>query len=164
MLNDQLQEALNRHMNSEFFSSYMYLSMAAYFDSIHYKGFAHWAQEQANEELGHAMKMYQYILDKGGKIVLLPIEGPPTTWDSCLGAFEEVYKHEQKVTQQINSLYEICQENKDYATQTFLHWFITEQVEEESMSSEIVERIKLAGNSNSAVLLIDSELGSRKSE
>ena len=110
------------------------------------------------------MKMYKYILDRGGKVVLLPVEGPPSSWESCLSAFEDVYKHEQKVTQQINSLYEICQENKDYATQTFLHWFITEQVEEEAMSSLIVERMRLAGNSNSALLLLDSELGSRQSE
>lgn len=162
MLNEKLEEALNRHMNAEFYSSYMYLSMAAYFESIHFKGFSHWAKEQANEELGHAMKMYSYVLEKGGTIVLLPIEGPPSKWNSCLDAFEEVYKHEKQVSQQINNLYEICQEHKDHATQIFLHWFITEQVEEEATSSELVERIKLAGASNSSLLLLDNELSKRQ--
>jgi len=162
MMNEKMQEALNRQLNAELYASYLYLSMSAYFASHVLKGFSDWCLKQSEEEKNHAMKFYKYILDRGGLVVLLPIEGPPSTWKSSVSAFEDAYRHEQKTTSLINNLMDLAMAEKDYATQMFMQWFISEQVEEEAMSHEIVEKLKMAKDSSSAVLILDHELGGRQ--
>ncbi|UCD73549.1 MAG: ferritin [Candidatus Bathyarchaeota archaeon] len=164
MISDKMLEALNKQANAELYSGYMYLSMSAYFESVNLRGFASWMRVQANEELSHGLKFYDYIVERGGRVKLLPIEQPPLEWSSPLEAFEEVYKHEVKVTGLINNLVKIAVSENDYATQNMLQWFVAEQVEEEASADEIVQRIKLAGSDGKGLLLIDRELAQRKSE
>ncbi len=159
MLKENIQEALNRQLNLEFYSSYLYLSMAAYFDSMHLKGMAHWASTQSEEEREHAMKVYSYIAERGGTVVLLPIEGPPSKWENPLAAFEEAYANEQKATNMINNLVDISVEEKDHATHIFMQWFVTEQVEEEAMMDQLIGRLKMA--ETQGLFMMDHELGQR---
>lgn len=161
MLTEKMQEALNKQINAEFYSAYLYLSMSAYFESIDLAGFARWMRVQAQEELTHAMKIYDYVNERGGRVVLYPIEGPPTEWDSPLATFEAAYRHEQKVTGLINELVNLAQEEKDHATYIFLQWFVTEQVEEEASAKEVVQKLKLAGNAPGALFMLNRELGQR---
>ncbi|MCK4234272.1 ferritin [candidate division WOR-3 bacterium] len=161
MIKERMEEALNRQLNAELYSSYLYLSMSAYFDSINLKGFANWMNVQAQEELMHAMKFYNFILERGGKITLSAIEAPPREWDSPSSTFEIVYKHEQKVTALIHDLVDLSISEKDHATNNFLQWFVTEQVEEEASADGVVQRLKLAGNSSGGLFMLDRELGQR---
>ena len=164
MISDKMLKALNKQTNAELYSGYMYLSMSAYFESANLRGFANWMRVQAKEELSHGLKFYDYIVERGGRVKLLPIEQPPLEWSSPLEAFEEVYKHEVKVTGLIDNLVNIAVAEKDYATQNMLQWFVAEQVEEEGSADEIVQRIKLAGGDGKGLLLVDRELAQRKSE
>lgn len=162
MISEKMQEALNEQVNAELYSSYLYLSMAAYFKGINLNGFARWMEAQALEELTHAMKFYGFIQERNGEVTLKPIEGPPTRWDSPLAAFEDAYKHEQKVTSLINNLVDLSLEEKDHASNNFLQWFVSEQVEEEASADEVVQQLKLLGDAKGGGLfLLDRELGQR---
>jgi len=157
-------DALNEQIRNEMYSSYVYLSMSAHFERANLKGFAKWMRMQSQEEMAHAMKIFDFINYRDGHVTLLPIDQPPASFPSHLKTFETALEHERRVTGMINRLYALAQKESDYATQVMLHWFIKEQVEEEKNASEIVERLRLAGNEGAGLLLLDKELGERKSE
>ncbi len=163
MLKEKVEAALNNQINKELYSSYLYLSMAAFFESQNFSGFANWMKIQSQEEYGHAMKIYNYILDRDGNVNLQKIEAPKGKWKSHLEAFEDALKHEQKVSKSIYDLVELSFSEKDHATNTFLQWFVNEQVEEESTSLKINERLKLTGDNKGALFMLDRELGMRAS-
>ena len=162
MLGGKIVEALNRQINAEIYSAYLYLSMAAYFDSLGLKGFANWMRVQWQEELTHAMRIYDYVVDRGGRVRFYAIQEPPHEWDSPLAAFEHVYKHEVNVTKMIHELVELAMSEKDYATYNMLQWFVAEQVEEEANASEIVEKLRLIGDDGRGLLMLDRELAARR--
>jgi ferritin len=162
MLNKKIQDAFNQQINAELFSEYLYLSMAAHFESESLKGMANWMRIQAGEEHTHAMKFYQFILDRGGKVTLAQIDAPKTNWSSPLEAFEEAYAHEVKVTGLINNLANFAIDEKDHAAHQFLEWFVNEQVEEESNAQTIIDQLKMVGDNGVAVYMIDKELGQRQ--
>ena len=161
MLKEKIQKALNQQVNAELYSSYLYLAMAAYFETINLKGFANWMRVQTQEELVHAMKFYDFIIERGGKAVLSSIEGPPTEWASPLAVFEQAYEHEQKVTGLINKLVDLSMAEQDHATNNFLQWFVAEQVEEEASADEVVQKIKLMGDASGGLFMLDRELAQR---
>lgn len=163
MIDGKMQETLNKHANAEFYSSYLYLSMSAYFQSVNLTGFAQWMRVQAREELAHAMKFYDHIVERGGRVSLLLVEAPPSQWDSPLAAFEDAYRHEQKVTGLINRLVDEAVQNRDHATNNFLQWFVSEQVEEEASVDAIVQKLKLVGDAAGGLFMIDRELAQRAS-
>ena len=161
MIKEKIQDALNEQLNAELYSSYLYLSMSAYFESIALKGFANWMRIQAQEELAHAMKFHDFLQERGGRVILTAVDAPQTQWDSPLAAFEHVYQHEQKVTGLINNLVNLAISEADHAANNFLQWFVAEQVEEESSADEIVQKMKLLGDDRSALFFLDQELGKR---
>lgn len=162
MISKKLQQAINSQIQAEFISAYLYLSMSADCEAKNLRGFAHWLKVQYQEETGHAMKLISYLHERGAKVELQTIEQPPQTFTSPVELFEQVLAHEQKVTSMINKLYETASEEKDFATQIFLQWFITEQVEEEASVTTVLERLKMIGDKGSALLYIDKELGKRQ--
>ncbi|MFT3892135.1 MAG: ferritin [Anaerolineales bacterium] len=164
MINKPMQDAINEQINKELFSSYLYLSMAAYFEAKNLSGFGNWMRVQAEEEREHAMKFYNFILETGGKVTLKGIDAPKTEWNSNLEVAEEVAAHEAKVTASIYALYELALKEKDYPAQIMLQWFITEQVEEEKNAAEIVANLKMIEERGTAVLMLDKQLGKRKGE
>ena len=164
MLNKTVQDTINEQIKNELYSAYLYLAMSAYFEAQTLPGFAHWMRLQANEEVAHAMKFFEYVNDRGGRVLLKAIDQPPAEWKSYLEAFEQVLEHEKKVTALINHLYEVALKENDYASQVMLHWFITEQVEEEKHAAEIVEELKRIDAHETAVLLLDKKLGKRGGE
>ena len=145
MLSDTMQAALNKQVNAELYSSYLYLAMASNFEQMSLPGMGHWMRAQAKEELFHAMKLFEYIIERGGVATLAEIEAPPAKWDSALETFEDAYEHETKVTAMINDLVNLAIEEKDHATNSFLQWFVDEQVEEEASADEIVQKLRLVG-------------------
>ena len=161
MISITMQGAINEQINKELFSSYLYLSMAAFFESRNLPGFAKWLHVQADEERGHGMKLFQYLVDRGGRVVLKAITTPPADWKSNLEVFQQVQAHEAAVTASINSLYELALQEKEYPTQVLLQWFITEQVEEEKNAAEIVQQLELIDAHGTAVLMLDHQLGKR---
>jgi len=161
MIDERMQDAINKQLNAELYSSYLYLSMSAYFQSVNLGGFANWMRVQAKEELAHAMKFYDYVNERGGRVILHPVEEPPSEWDSPLAVFEHVYRHEQKVTGLINKLVDLAVEARDHATNNFLQWFVSEQVEEEASADEVVQKLKLVGDDPSGLFMIDRELAQR---
>ncbi|MFH1739327.1 MAG: ferritin [bacterium] len=161
MIDKKMQNALNKQVNAELYSAYIYLSMSADFVSKNFLGFANWMRVQAQEELMHAMKIYDYVHERGGHVVLQAVEAPPTEWPSLLAAFEAAYEHEQKVTGMINKLVDQAISLSDHATNIFLQWFVSEQVEEEASVSEAVEHLKLVGDARGGLFMLDRELGSR---
>jgi ferritin len=161
MLKPRIQEALNGQLNAELFSSYLYLSMSAYFDSQSLAGMANWMRIQDQEETIHAMKFFEFINDRDGRVLLTQIDSPKTEWTSPLNAFEEALEHERKVTQMIGDLVDLSLEEKDHAANIFLQWFITEQVEEESAAKTIVDKLKLVGDNPVALYMLDGELAQR---
>lgn len=161
MLTTKIQRELNSQVNKEFFSAYLYMSMAAYFQSIDLLGFANWMTVQAKEELIHAEKFYNFIHERNGTVVLEAIEKPRTEWKSPLAAFEGVLEHEIFITNSINNLVNIALEEKDHATNIFLQWFVTEQVEEETNSTEIIKKLKLMKDFPGGVYMLDKELAGR---
>ena len=161
-MTERMEEALNKQLNAELYSAYMYLSMTAWFEAMNLDGFASWMKAQALEEVEHAMKFYNFINERGGRVRLMPIEGPPTDWDSPVDVFEAAYKHEQYVTSLINDLVNLALEEKDHATQIFLQWFVTEQVEEEASFSAILEKLRMVGESPGPLFMMDRELGQRQ--
>ncbi len=161
MLNESMQKALNKQINYEFYSSQLYLSMSAYFNSVDLDGFAHWMRIQYREEVYHAMKLLDFIHTRDGRVKLDTIEEPKFEWESPLHAFQDTYEHERSITVRINELVAKSIRDNDHATQNFLQWYIAEQVEEEASAKSVMGKLKLAGNSNSAVLLLDQEMGKR---
>jgi ferritin len=161
MLSKTLQDAMNEQIKNELYSAYLYLSMSAYCEEANLPGFAHWMRLQAQEEVSHAMKFYDFIYERGGRVVLQAIDQPPVEFQSPLGVFEQTLGHEQKVTAMIHDLYTLAVEEKDYASQAFLQWFVTEQVEEEDSASQVLETLKMIGDKGHALLMLDRELGRR---
>ena len=161
MLSKKMEKELNSQLNAELYSAYLYLSMSAHFESTNLKGFASWMRVQALEERDHAMKFFDFIHERGGKVLMQPIDGPPTSWKSFLNVFQETYKHEQLVTKLINKLVDLAAKEKDHATNNFLQWFVTEQVEEEASADETVQQLKLVGSQGHGIFMIDRELGQR---
>ena len=161
MISKKMENALNGQVNAEMYSAYMYLSMESYFKSLNLNGFANWMRAQTQEEIMHGMKIYDFINERGGRIILKAIDGPPTKWDSPLAVFEATYTHEQKVTGLINDLVDLAIEEKDHATNTFLQWFVNEQVEEEASADEIVQQLKMMENAPGGMFMLDRELGQR---
>jgi ferritin len=161
MLAEKMQKALNGQLNAELYSAYLYLAMNAYFKSVNLDGFANWMYYQAQEELMHSMKFYDFIIQRGGKVQLTEVKAPPTAWDSPLAVFEATLAHEQKVTGLINDLVDIALEARDHATQIFLQWFVSEQVEEEESVGSVLEQLKLMGEAQGGLFMMDRELANR---
>jgi ferritin len=161
MISKKMEKALNDQVNAELYSAYLYLSMGSYFKSLNLNGFANWMRVQTQEEVSHAMKIYDFINERGGRVILKAIDSPQTKWDSPLMVFEAVYSHEQKVTSLINRLVDLAVEEKDHATNSFLQWFVNEQVEEESSADEIVQQLKMMKDAPGGIFMLDRELGQR---
>ena len=156
-----LQEAFNRHINAEFYSSYLYLSMSTYCDSIDLPGFAHWMRIQSQEEYDHAIRLLTYLEDRDGRVTLLPIGQPPIEFNSVEDVMRQTLEHEQHVSRLINELYAVAAESSDFASQVMLQWFVNEQVEEEKTARDVIASLdKVAGRSD-ALLLLDREMGAR---
>jgi len=162
MINKKVQDALNKQINEEMYSSYLYLAMSAHCEHEGFKGTAHWLKAQAQEETGHAMKLYGYILEQGAQVELAAILKPEGPFGSPLDVFEKTLKHEQHITGCFQKLAEMAVQEKDFATQNLLQWFVNEQVEEEANAGDIVAKLKLSGGQGPGLLFIDSQLGGRK--
>lgn len=162
MLNEKIEQALNEQLNAESFSAYLYLSMSAYFESENLKGFASWMNIQAMEEYTHSRKFYDYILQRGGRVVLKPIEGPQTEWNNPVDVFEASLKHEKYISGRINKLMDLAIEENDHATKIFLQWFVTEQVEEEDSVGNTLDQIRMMGDTKQGLYMLDRELGQRQ--
>lgn len=158
---NKMIDAFNEQIKNEFYSAYMYLSMSAYFADMGLPGFAAWMRVQAQEEVTHATKMYDYILTRGGKVALKAIDAPPVAWKNPLDVMQEGLKHEQFVTRRLNELTDLAVKEKDHASQIFLSWYITEQVEEEQSFGDIVNALKLIKGEGQGLLMMDRELGGR---
>lgn len=161
MITKPMQDAINDQIHKELYSSYLYLSMAAYFEAQNLPGFAHWMRVQEAEERGHAMKFFDFLNERGGRVTLKAIDAPKSEWKSALEVAEEVAAHEAKVTASIYALYETALKEKDYPAQVMLQWFITEQVEEEKNAAEIVSSLKLIEAHGTAILMLDHRLAKR---
>lgn len=162
MIGNKMHDAFNNQIQAEFASAYLYLAMAAYCESKNFPGFAHWLKRQYQEENGHAMKMYEYLLQRGGQVKLQAIDAQPADFGAPVDVFSKVLTHEQHVTALINGLYEAALAEKDYASQVFLQWFIGEQVEEENTAAAILEKLKMLPDNRGTLLYIDKELGKRE--
>ena len=162
MLSKTMEEALNAQINAELFSAYLYLSMSAYFEAQDFPGMAQWMRSQNDEEVVHAMKIFTYVVERGGRVTLAAIDAPQTEWKSPLAVFEHAYKHEQYVTSLIHKLVAQAIEENDYATKNMLNWFVDEQVEEEATASAIVAKLKMVGDHTSGLIMLDKELGGRQ--
>ncbi|MDP8206296.1 MAG: ferritin [Candidatus Electryonea clarkiae] len=161
MLSKKMMNALNKHLNAELYSWYLYLSMVSFFKDQNLEGFANWMELQAEEEMMHSMKFYNYIIERRGSVTLDEIAKPEQTWKSTLKVFEFTMKHEQKVTALIDDLVILARKEKDNPAEIFLQWFVTEQVEEESNVDAVISRIKLAGDHPGAMFQLDTEMGKR---
>lgn len=164
MLGSRMEDALNGQLNGELQAAYTYLAMAAHSDAQSLPGFAHWLEEQAREELGHAMRFYRFILDRGGKISLKAIQPPPSDFGTLLEVFERALQNEQSVTRSIYELYKLAEEEEDYASHTLLEDFAAEQVEEEKSVTEIIDSVRRVGADGTGLLLLDRELAQRSRE
>lgn len=164
MLSETMQDALNQQLNMETFASYQYLAMAAYFESENLMGMANWMHIQTAEEREHAMKFYHFINDRRGRVKLVALAAPKTEWASPLEAFQDALKHEQKVTASINRLVDLAIKESDHATNSFLRWFVDEQVEEESNVDGVIQDLKRVGESSQGLFMIDRELAGRQPE
>ena len=161
MICRKIEEALNVQLNAEFYSAYLYLSMAGYFESIDLKGFAKWMRAQVQEEQFHAMKLYDYIFGRGGRVTLRSIDAPPGEWDCPLAVFEATLEHEQKVTGLINDLVYLAREENDNASEVYLQWYVCEQVEEENNVSTVLGQLKLIKDSPQAMFIMDKDMALR---
>jgi len=161
MLNQALAKALNDQFNKELYASHLYLSISAYFEAQNLPGFAHWMRAQAAEEREHAERFYNYLVDRDARIRVGALEEPPAEFASPLKAFEAALEHEREITASINAIYDLAVKEKDYATQAFLDWFVTEQVEEEKSVKEVIDMLKLMGESGHGLLVLDHKLSSR---
>ena len=161
MASEKMVEALNNQINAELYSAYLYMGMAAYFESEGLEGFAHWMETQAQEEVIHAQKFYHYVNEVGGRVVFDGIAKPPAEYKSPLAVFQATLEHEKHVTSLINKLITLARGESDYATEAYLQWFITEQVEEEANASRFVAALKRIGDSPNGIFMMDREAGSR---
>ncbi len=164
MLSEKIQQALNRQITFEYAASYTYLAIAAYFESLSLTGFAHWFRVQSDEERGHALRFFDYVNDRGGRVMLGAIEEPQNEFSSPLDAFEQALAHEQRVTAAIHGIYALAEQERDYATMSMLKWFIDEQVEEEKSAEEIIQHLKLIGNDGVGLLMLDRKLAERSDD
>ena len=163
-LDSSIEAAINAQIQAEFQSAYLYLAMSARFENMNLKGFAHWLRLQWQEETNHAMKFYDFLLQRDGVVELDALTRPEVSFDNPLEAFEEVLAHEQYITGRIHELYDLASEKKDYPLQTLLHWFIDEQVEEEDSARAIIDTLRLIGDAGPNLFLLDRELGARQGE
>ncbi len=161
-IKDKVTKAVNKQINAELYSSYLYLAMSAYFEAKNWQGFAHWMRLQAGEEKAHAMKFFDFVLERGGEVVLEDIKAAKTGWKTPLEVFEAVYDHELKVTALINDLLKLSRDESDTATESLLQWYIDEQVEEEAHAKQIVDKLRLIKDSVNGLFRLDHELGERK--
>lgn len=161
MSNKVLEKALNEQLNAELYSAYLYLSMSAYFSDVGLSGFANWMRVQAKEEQFHAMKFYDYINERGGRVLLPAIDAPQAEWASPLACIEAVLEHEKKVTALINNLVDLAIDERDHATNIFLQWFVTEQVEEEDSVNEVLNKLRLLNGEGNGMFILDKELSTR---
>jgi ferritin len=161
MIKDKILKALNKQLNEELYSSYAYLAMSAHFSSQSLDGFAHWFKLQSQEEYGHAMKILKYILDRDVKVTLMKVDPPKEAWKTPQAVFKEAYEQEVFVSKSINDIVDLSLTEKDYATNNFMQWFVSEQVEEESTASKLLDRINLVGDNKNGLLLLDKEFAMR---
>lgn len=161
MIQKRVEEAFNIQINAELYSAYLYLSMAAYFEAQNLPGFANWMRVQFQEEQFHAFKMFDFVNERGGRVVLTKIDGPKVEWENVIDVFEEVLTHEQHVTSLINNIMDIAIEEKDHATRSFLNWFVDEQVEEESTAEGIISELKLIDGRGNGIMMMDREFRAR---
>lgn len=161
MINEKVQEAINAQINAEFWSAYLYLSMAMHFEAEGRSGVANWFKIQFQEEQAHAQIFINYLNQRGGRVTLKAIDEVPTTWESPLAAFKATLEHEQKVTSLINNLYALAEAEHDYATRDRLNWFVSEQVEEEDNCRQLIDKFTLIGNDGMGQYMLDQELGTR---
>ena len=164
MLSKKLEDAINKQINAELWSAYLYLSMSTHFSNEGLPGFANWFEIQFHEEQEHGMKLMNYMVAKGSNVKLMPIDKVDTSWDSVLAAFEDTLAHEKIVTGLISDLMTLAREEKDYATEIMLQWFVSEQVEEEDSVNEILDALRLIGDKGQAIYMLDKELGKRTNE
>ena len=163
MMSQTMQDALNEQMKHEFYSSYLYLSMSAYCDAVNLPGLSRWMRAQAQEEVKHAMKIFDHILDRGGRVSLDQIDRPPAQFASAREVFDQAARHEQQVTASINKVYGLAMDERDFASKVFLDWFVQEQVEEEKTSGLLAEQLRMVGEDRPGLLMLDRELGQRRS-
>lgn len=161
-MDKKLQKAFNDQIKHELYSAYIYLAMAAYFETKNLPGFAHWMKVQYKEEVSHGMKIFEFLNDRGVRVLLQAIPQPTLEFSSSLEVFEETLKHEQKVTSLINALYESANEINDHAAAVFLQWFITEQVEEEKNATQIIQSLKMIKSEGAPLIMLDRELARRE--
>jgi len=161
MLNKRMVKALNEQINKELYSAYLYLSMSAHSTFIGLKGFANWFMVQYQEEMVHVMKIYDYVNDQGGQVKLMAVAEPPAEFGSPLDMFEKTLKHERFITKCINDLVDLAVKEKDHATNVFLQWFVTEQIEEEANDNDIISKLKLVGKEGNGLFMVDKELAAR---
>jgi ferritin len=161
MYSKTVEEALNKQINAELYSSYLYYSMSAWAAASDYPGMSNWFKLQALEELLHVSKFFGYINDRGGRVKLGAVDAPPTEWESPVAAFSETLSHEKMVTGLINDLVNLAVAEKDRTTESFLQWFVNEQIEEEATASELLGKIKMIGDNGAGLYMIDQELASR---
>ncbi len=159
-----LRDAMNDQIKHELYSAYVYLSMSAYCESINMPGAAHWMRLQAQEEVAHAMKFFDFLIDRGEKVTLQAIDQPPTEFESLLDVFEKALAHERHVTGLINKIYDLAIQQPDYSAQALLQWFVTEQVEEEKSADDVVQTLKMVGDHPAGLVIVDRELGARVPE
>lgn len=160
-ISKKIQDALNKQVNEELESAYIYLGMAASLEGMNFSGMASWMKSQANEEIRHAMKLFDFVNDRQGDVKLMALPAPKQVWKNPLEVFHAALGHEQLITKKINELVRLADRENDHATHSMLHWFVDEQVEEEANASENVKKIKMIGSSNSGLLYLDKEMGKR---
>ena len=161
MLTKRMEDELNKQIIAELYSSHLYLSMSSYFESINLRGFANWMRVQAQEEFAHTMKFYEYILDRGGRAIIGAIDAPKVDWNDVLDVYEDVFGHEKSISAKIHNLVKVAREESDYATENFLQWFVSEQVEEEANVSDVLEQLKMIEGKGAGLFMLDRELKQR---
>ncbi len=163
-ISQTMQDAINNQIQAEFEAAYLYLALAAHMEQLHLKGFAHWLRLQWQEETQHALKFYDYLLQRDGVVQLKELPMPVYAAETPLEIFKLVLEHEQYITRRINDLYVLSGEEHDYASQTLLQWFVSEQMEEEEAARDIIDDLRLVGDSGASLFLLDRELGQRQPE
>lgn len=162
VINGKVEDVLNAQINKEFYSAYLYLAMSAYFDEIGLFGFANWTKVQAREEVDHGMILFDYIIERNGTVNLQQINAPEKSFENPLQVFEKIYEHEKYVTESIECVAYMSEEECDMATRNFINWYIAEQVEEEANAWDVITKLKMFGDDKSALFLFDQELASRQ--
>ena len=160
-MTEEMETALNEQVNAELQSAYQYLAQSAYFEAIDLKGFAHWMRIQYQEERAHALKIYQFIIDREGRVKLLPLTEPVGEWESPTRAFEAALESERDNSRRIHQLCDLAMGEKDHATLAFMQWFVNEQVEEEAVAYDLLQKLKLVADSNAGLFMLDQELSQR---